>query len=70
MNVRKLRNEIFNKYKEASILFKQGNFEEALGKYNQIISLAWDCPYGYMISGIVNASLRQKKKCQFRLLKF
>ena len=65
-----IANKVFNTYKEASVLFKQGNFEAALNKYNQVISLGWDCPYDYMVSKTVNTSLEQKKKCQFRLLKF
>jgi len=70
MKEENLANNLFNTYKEATVLFKQGNFAEALGKYNQVISLGWDCPYDYMVSRAVNAALEQKKKCQFRLLKF
>jgi len=65
-----LANKVFSTYKEATDLLKKGNFEAALSKYNQVISLGWDCPYDYMVYKAVNAALEQKKKCQFRLLKF
>lgn len=65
-----LANKVFNTYKEAAVLQKKGDFEAALSKYNQVISMGWDCPYDYMVSKAVNAALEQKKKCQFRLLKF
>ncbi len=63
-------NKVLTTYKEASDLIKKGKFEAALSKYNQVISLGWDCPYDYMVSKAVNAAMEQKKKCQFRLLKF
>ena len=70
MKEENLANEIFNTYKEATDLIKKGKFEAALRKYNRVISLGWKCPYDYMVSKVVNTALEQKKKCQFRLLKF
>ncbi len=70
MKEENLANKIFNTYKEATDLLKKGNFEAAFSKYNQVISLGWGCPYDYMVSKAVNAAMEQKKKCQFRLLKF
>lgn len=65
-----LRNTVFDTYQKACLLFKQGDFEEALTKFDQVVSLGGNWPYDDMISRVVNAALKQKKKCQFRLLKF
>lgn len=64
-----LRNKVVDAYQKACLLFKQGDFEEAIDKYNQVISLAGNWPYDDMISRAANAALKQKMKCQFRLLK-
>ena len=65
-----LRNKVFNAYEEASILFKQGDFEEALDKYNQVISLGGNYACDDMVLRTVNAALTQRQKCQYRVLKF
>lgn len=63
-------NEIFKMYEEATSLFKKGDFEEALYKYERIIlegGKMWDDD---VMLRVVNAALKQKRKCQFRVLKF
>lgn len=62
------RNKIFKMYEQAAFLFKQGNFEEALNKFNQVISEGANIDND-MVLKVVNAALRQREKCQFRLLK-
>lgn len=62
------KNRIFKMYEEAASLFKQGDFEEALTKFNQVISEGANIDDD-MILKVVNAALRQREKCQFRLLK-
>ena len=62
-------NKIFKMYEQATSLFKQGDFEEALSKYNQVISDGANID-DEMALKVVNAALRQREKCQFRVLKF
>ena len=63
------RNKIFKMYEEASFFFKQGDFEQALTKFSQVISEGANIDDD-MILKVVNAALRQREKCQYRLLKF
>ena len=56
-------------YEQASVFFKKGDFEQALTKFNQVISEGANIDDD-MILKVVNAALRQREKCQFRLLKF
>lgn len=62
------RDKIFKTYEEGTSLFKQGDFEEAFNKYNQVISKGNNVDND-MVLKVVNAALRQREKCQFRLLK-
>ncbi len=64
------RNRVLSAYAEASVLFKQGDFEEALNKYSSVIRLGGNWPYDDMVLRTANAALTQRRKCQFRLLKF
>ena len=63
------KSKIFKMYEEAIFFFKQGDFEEALTKFNQVISAGANVDDD-MILKVVNAALRQREKCQFRLLKY
>ena len=63
------KSKVFKMYEEASISFKQGQFEEALTKFSQVISEGANTDDD-MILKVVNAALRQREKCQFRVLKF
>ena len=56
-------------YEEASLFFKQRDFEQALTKFNQVVSAGADIDDDMMLK-VVNAALRQREKCQFRLLKY
>ncbi len=56
-------------YEQASVFCKKGDFEQALTKFNQVISEGANIDDD-MILKVVNAALRQREKCQFRLLKF
>ena len=77
-SVSMVRNRIFKMHEEASSLFKQGDFEQALTKFNQAISEGAnmvrlhspsEASHDDMVLKVVNAALRQREKCQFRLLK-
>lgn len=68
--IENLRKRVFDIYEEASTLFEQGDFEEALNKYNQVISLGGNYACDDMVLRTVNAALTQRPKCQFRVLKF
>ena len=61
------KNKIFKMYEEASFFFKQGDFEQALTKFSQVISEGGSADDD-MILKVVNAALRQREKCQFRIL--
>lgn len=63
------RNKIFKIYEEANSLLKQGNFEEALSKYNQVINEGRETDDDIILK-LVATALSQRPKCQFRLLKF
>ncbi len=63
------KSKVFKIYEQASISFKQGDFQRALTKFNQVVSEGANIDDD-MILKVVNAALRQKEKCQFRLLKF
>ncbi len=65
-----LRKRVFDTYQEASALFRQGDFEQALTKFNQVVSLGGNWPYDDMVLRTVNAALTQTHKCQSRLLRF
>ncbi len=69
-DVDQIGNQVFQLYKEADLLFKQGDFAEALAKFNQAVSLGGNWTYDDMVLRTVNAALTQRRKCQFRLLKF
>ena len=56
-------------YEQASFFFKQGDFEQALTKFNQVISEGANTDDDMELR-VVNAALRQREKCQFRVLKF
>ena len=62
------KNKIFKMYEEASFFFKQGDFEQALTKFSQVISEGGSSADDDMILKVVNAALRQREKCQFRIL--
>lgn len=61
--------KVFKMYEQASCYFKQGDFAQALAKFNQVISEGANIDDDMMLK-VVNAALRQGEKCQFRLLKF
>ena len=63
------KNKVFKMYEEANRFFKQGDIQQALTKFNQVISEGANIDDD-MVSKIVNAALRQKEKCQYRVLKF
>lgn len=63
------KGKVFKMYEEASSLFKQGDFQQALTKFNQVISEGANIDDD-MVLKVVNTALRQREKCQFRLLKF
>ncbi len=63
------KSKVFKMYEQANISFKQGDFQQALTKFNQVIFEGANIDDD-MILKVVNAALRQKEKCQFRLLKF
>jgi len=65
-----IRDQVFQLYKEANLLFRQGDFAEAVAKFNEVVSSGGNWPYDDMVLRTVNAALTQKKKCQFRVLKF
>lgn len=62
------KSEIFKMYEEGSFYFRQGDFEQALTKFDQVISEGANIDDD-MILKVVDAALRQREKCQFRLLK-
>ena len=55
------RNKIFKMYEEGSFFFKQGDFEQALTKFNQVISEGANVDDD-MVLKVVNAALRQREK--------
>jgi len=63
------KSKVFKMYEEASISFKQGDFQQALTKFNQVVSEGANMEDDTILK-IVNAALRQREKCQFRLLTF
>ena len=63
------KSKVFKMYEQASFFFKQGDFEQALTKFNQVICEGANVDDD-MILKVVNAALRQREKCQFRMLKF
>jgi len=63
------KSKVFKMYEQASISFKEGDFQQALAKFNQAISEGADTDDDMELR-VVNAALRQREKCQFRLLKF
>lgn len=65
----KIKSKVFEMYEQASIAFKQGEFEQALTKFNQVVSEGADTDDDMELR-VVNAALRQREKCQFRVLKF
>ncbi|MDA2929120.1 hypothetical protein MYX84_04080 [Acidobacteria bacterium AH-259-O06] len=64
-----IREKVFQAYREATTLFKQADYEEALAKYDEVIALGRDWPHDDMVSRSVHAALDQVTKCQYRLLK-
>ena len=56
-------------YEQASVFFKQEDFDQALAKFNQVVSEGANIDDD-MVLKVVNAALRQREKCQFRVLKF
>ena len=65
----KIKSKVFEVYEQASVFFKQGEFEQALTKFNQVVSEGADTGDDTELR-VVNAALRQREKCQFRVLKF
>ncbi len=65
----KIKSKVFEVYEQASVFFKQGDFEQALTKFNQVVSEGADTDDDMELR-VVNAALRQREKCQFRVLKF
>lgn len=63
------KSKVFKMYEQASSFFKQGDFQQAIAKFNQVISEGANIDDD-MVLKVVNAALRQREKCQFRLLKF
>lgn len=63
------KSKVFKMYEEASCFFKQGDFQQAIAKFNQVISEGANTDDD-MVLKVVNAALRQREKCQFRVLKF
>jgi len=61
------KSKVFEMYEEASFSFKQGDFVQALAKFNQVVSEGANIDDD-MILKVVNAALRQREKCQFRVL--
>ena len=64
-----IKEKVFQAYREATILFKQADYQEALAKYNEVITLGLDWPHDDMVSRSVHHALDQVKKCQYRLVK-
>lgn len=64
-----IEEKVFEAYREATNLFKQGEYDQALAKFEKVIALGRYWPHDDMVSRSVHAALDQVEKCQFRLLR-